>query len=543
VMVTDPRGVIQFVNPAFTSITGYAAEEALDKNPNILRSDRHDDGFYKELWGRLIGEGKWRGEIWNRKKNGEPYLQRTTIAAIRDENEKLTHYSAVFSDITKARLDEMKIEHQAYHDTLTGLPNRQLFLDRLTQAAQRAKRNNSKFAVLFIDLDDFKRVNDSFGHVAGDGLLVEIARRLGACARGEDTVARLGGDEFTMIMEKIHDHNEPAKVAQRVIDSVTTPFPWSGENIYATVSIGVAMFPEDGATADDLLKNADLAMYNVKDVGKNKYLFFTREMNEKLTRRIEMEQRLCRAVTNREFIVYYQPKVKAGSREFTGVEALVRWRKDEDAILSPAEFIPLAEETGLIVPIGEQVFREACAQVKKWRDQGYPRLTLAVNVSAKQFDHEGFPGMVRSALDSSGLDPKTLILEMTESVMMRNINTALASVEELKKIGIMVSLDDFGAGYSSLSFLQCFPIDEIKIDSRFVNSIPGNAQDSAIARSIVSLANNLNLRVVVEGVKNESQLRFFQSLQCDELQGFLFSPPAAAGEIEALLREGLDRKR
>ncbi|VAX24242.1 diguanylate cyclase/phosphodiesterase (GGDEF & EAL domains) with PAS/PAC sensor(s) [hydrothermal vent metagenome] len=537
VIVTDSAAIIQYVNPSFTQITEYEPKEAIGRNPSILKSIRHDKAFYDEMWRCLIKEGEWKGEIWNRKKNGEPYVVRQSINAIKDSDGKTIQYASIFQDITEIKQSADAIEYHAYHDLLTGLPNRLLFVDRLEQVLGRASRDKQRFALLFVDIDDFKKINDNFGHAVGDLLIKGMGTRLTTCVRETDTVCRYAGDEFIMIVENVKSETDIAPIAEKILESLSEPYMHQGKKIFSTVSIGIAIYPADGDSVEELVKNADFAMYNVKEQNKNNYRFFTKELNEEATRRFALEQKMREAVENDEFVVHYQPKISLSSGYMDSMEALVRWKRGAD-VVSPASFIPLAEKTDLIIPIGERVLFMACEQLKAWNDKGRENLSVSVNISARQMDKGNLLEVIKSTLATTGTKPECLCLEVTETAIMENMDTALATLEAIKKMGVKISLDDFGTGYSSLSHLRKFPIDEIKIDRFFVMNIPDDKEDSAIATSIIAMAQSLNLNVVAEGVETKAQLDFLKDAGCDEAQGYLFSRPVPPEEIGQLLGKG-----
>ena len=537
VMVTGADRSIQYVNPSFTRITGFSAEEAIGNTPKILRSGRHSKAFYEAMWKELVENGKWQGEIWNRRKDGQPYLVRQNITARRDAEGVTTQYVSVFHDITLLKQSEEEIKYQAYHDLLTGLPNRSLFNDRLKQSIARASRDRHRLAVLFIDIDNFKRVNDNFGHFVGDLLIQGVGMRLTACVRETDSVSRYAGDEFAIIMENVKDDQSVSSVATKINEALAEPYVFQGKNIESTVSIGVAIYPADGNTGEELIKNADLAMYHVKDQTKNSFSFFTQVMNEQATRRYDLESRMREALVNDEFVVYYQPKVSMATGKITSMEALVRWNPPDGSMIFPDEFIPLAESTGLIVPIGERVLLGACEQLKTWHDKGYTALKVSVNISPRQLETPNFLSVVKTTLAVADINPSSLLLEVTETGLMRDLDLALATLDELKKLGVKISMDDFGTGYSSLSHLRQFPIEELKIDKQFIKNISSNSDDTAIVTAIISMARSLNLRVVAEGVETEVQRQFLRDAGCDETQGYMYSRPIPAEEMEALLEK------
>ncbi len=537
ITVTDADGIILMVNRAFTKITGYSAEEAVGKRPNILKSDRHDEAFYQAMWTHLLAHGQWQGEIWNRRKNGEVYPEWLTITAIKDDTGQTTHYVAVFHDMSQLRSYEEQLHFHAYHDALTGLPNRLLLLDRLQVAIGHAHRSEGRLAVLFVDLDNFKYVNDSLGHAAGDLLLQQVAERFKKNMAEDCTVARLGGDDFAVLIEQFTDERQAVQVAERIIEFMAEPFNLRVYAVTATVSIGIALYPVDGRQAETLLKNAELAMYEAKEKGKNTYHLFTKALDAQVVQRLFLENSLRKAVERQEMIVYYQPKVALADGVIRGAEALVRWQRPDGNFASPAEFIPLAEETGLIIPLGENVLRQACEQAGSWLDAGHD-LILSVNFSLRQFQQKDLPERVATILAETGFPAGNLEIEITETAVMANEEETVALMARLKQLGVRLALDDFGTGYSALHYLRKLPLDALKIDRSFVRDIPDDRDCMAIAAAILSLARDLRLAVVVEGVENEEQLAFFREHGAQEIQGFLFSPPVPAAEFAAMLASG-----
>jgi diguanylate cyclase (GGDEF)-like protein/PAS domain S-box-containing protein len=536
-MVTDMAGNIEYVNPAFTAMTGYTPEEALGQNPRLLSSGWHGTDFFAVLWATLNTTGHWQGEIWNRRKNGEIYPQWLQIHAIRNAADDVIQYSAIFSDITKHKQDEARLHHQAYHDALTGLPNRLLFIDRLTLAVADAQRLGLMAAVMFMDLDRFKLINDTLGHTIGDMLLKSIGERLLEVVRDRDTVCRLGGDEFTIILENIECMEDAIVVAQQILDSFKEPCLIEGHELFITPSIGIALYPDDGTEIEPLVRNADTEMYRAKETG-NTYQLYTKAMNSQAFERLNLENDLRKALDRSEFVVYYQPQMNISGGEIIGMEALVRWQHHSRGLIPPIEFIPLAEETGLIVPIGEWVLRTACEQSKKWIDMGFPPMRLAVNLSARQFQQKNLVQSVAQILEDIGLLATYLELEITESIAMHDVEHAIITLEQLKDLGVQISIDDFGTGYSSLNYLKKFPIQTLKIDKSFVHDITNDPDDGAIAASVILMAHSLKLNVIAEGVETREQLSFLRERFCDEFQGFLFSGPITAAEFEQLLIKG-----
>jgi diguanylate cyclase (GGDEF)-like protein/PAS domain S-box-containing protein len=537
VMITDPQGRILNVNRAFTEVTGYTRQEVAGKTPGILNSGRQPPEFYRGMWRSLTENGHWQGEIWNRRKNGEIYLEWLSISAVKDCQGQTTHYVAIFSDITTVKENEARLHTLAYYDALTGLPNRLLFQDRLQQALTRAARDNRLVALMLLDLDRFKIVNDTLGHSAGDALLVDAARRIGGCVRDSDTVARLGGDEFTVILPDVADIRSASKVAQKIVDSLSVPFTLEGHEVFVTTSIGISLYPISARNGEALVKAADIAMYRAKEQGRNNYQFYRSSASAETTALFTLENHLRRALERNELKVFYQPQVEIETGLITGVEALLRWEHPDRGTISPCEFIPLAEETGLIVPIGEWVLREACRQNKAWQDAGIPPLRVAVNVSARQLKQKTLAEKVAEILDDTGLLPEWLELELTESIVMQNAEEAIGLLNQLKSLGVWLSIDDFGTGYSSLSYLKRFPIDTVKIDRSFISGVTRDGDDAAISHAIITLANSLKLKVIAEGVETRDQLVFLREHQCCDAQGYFFSRPLGADQITRLLRE------
>ncbi|MDH3346482.1 MAG: EAL domain-containing protein [Desulfobulbaceae bacterium] len=534
ITITDKDGNIEKVNPGFTAITGYEASEVIGRNPRILKSDLHDDSFYASMWRGIKEEGFWSGEIWNRKKSGEPYPERLSITAIKDNLGNISHHVAVFYDISEIKRGEEKLRYQAYHDVLTGLPNRQLFIDRLEMSLAHAKRTNTSLAVLSLDLDNFKNINDSIGHNIGDMFLQEVANLLLSTCRVDDSVARLGGDEFIILLPEIIDETEAFSGAKKVMDALSQPITIGSSQLFAGVSIGITIYPTDGLDASTLIKNADMAMHRAKETGKNRYQLFTESLNDKVTNRIRLENDLRYGLERDEFEVYYQPRVNLISGKIEGSEALLRWHRRNGEPISPMEFIPVAESTGLIVPLGEWVLRTACFQTKKWHDRGYP-ISISVNLSPRQFHQKGLDKTIADILGQSGLAAKFLEFEITESLLMDNVNQAIELLRLLRKTGIRFSIDDFGTGYSSLQYLKQLPIDALKIDRAFIMELPHNEDDVAITSATISMARSLGLHVVAEGVETVEQLDFLRKMDCEQIQGYIFSKPVEAPIIEKYL--------
>ncbi len=520
IMITDERGRIMRVNPAFTDLTGYRPEEVIGESPAILQSGRHDKAFYDRMWATLARDGQWRGEIWNRRKNGEIYPELLTIKAITDENGEVTHYAALFSDITEIKESERRIRHLAYYDPLTGLPNRRLFHDRLDLAIAHAHRGGGRLAVLFIDLDHFKKINDTLGHAVGDQLLEAVAGKLTGCLREDDSVARTGGDEFLALLPDIEDFEPVGDVVQRIIDSLSHPVLLEGRELVIGCSVGVAFYPDDGADGEELLKHADIAMYRAKQSGRNTYSLFTPAMNEAVRRRVDLETGLRQAIEHRQFRLHYQPLVDAEGR-LVGAESLLRWDHPEWGPIGPGEFIPLAEETGMILPIGRQVIEQAAWQTAQW-GQG---IKLSVNLSARQFADPDLAGSLVAACDAVGVTGTALSLEITETALMQDVDAHVATMTELRAAGFRFSIDDFGTGYSSLAYLRRFPLDCLKIDRGFTADMMTSGDARAIVSATIALAHNLRLKVVAEGVETPEQARLLAELGADMQQGYYHGRP------------------
>ncbi len=539
ILITDADQKILEVNHGFEEITGYAREEVIGRTPGFLNSGRHDPMFFKAMWDAVNQHGKWEGEIWNRRKSGEIYPEWLSLSAVHDENGTVTHYTAVFTDITARKESEQRLHFLANHDALTKLPNRTLLQERIEHALRIAQRQQKQIAVLFIDLDRFKIINDTLGHHAGDQLLQEAADRLRDCLRDSDTIARQGGDEFVVLLEDFgYDEQYLAAVARKVLAALAQPFLLLGQEVFISASIGISVYPRDGQDMHVLLKNADIAMYRAKEQGKNTFQFYASESNIHSFERLALENSLRKALERGEFVLHYQPKVDLASNLVVGAEALVRWKHPDLGMVSPAQFIPLAEETGLIVQIGEWVLFEACRQNRAWQEAGLSLITMGVNLSGGQFRDQGLRNMIASALAQSGLQPSYLELEITESMIMQNPEQAVAILQGFREMGMNTSIDDFGTGYSSLGYLKRFPLDALKVDRLFVQDVPGDADDSVITQAIIALAHSLGLKVVAEGVENEAQLNFLRNQGCEQVQGFIFSKPLPADAFATLLERG-----
>ncbi len=542
IIITDFKSVIQRVNKAFTNSTGYAPEEVVGQTPRLFKSGIHDANFYQAMWDSIAQNGTWQGEIWDRRKNGEIYPKWLTISSVKGDDGIVTHYVGTHLDITERKEAEAKIRQLAFHDPLTQLPNRQLLLDRLRHALASSVRSGRKGALLFIDLDNFKTLNDTLGHVMGDMLLKQVAERLATSVREGDTVARLGGDEFVVMLEDLSEQAIDAAehvevIGEKILAVVSEDYRLGTQAYRITTSIGATLFLDHQQDTEELLKQADIAMYQAKKAGRNTLRFFDRKMQEAINTRVALEGELQKALDDRQFRLHYQVQVDSSGRAF-GAEVLLRWIHPERGMVSPAQFIPLAEETGLILPIGLWVLETACTQLKSWTQQEQARnLVLSVNISARQFHQTCFVEQVRAAVKRHAINPNLLKLELTESLLLENTEDTIATMNDLKAIGVQLSLDDFGTGYSSLQYLKMLPLDQIKIDRSFVQDITTDANDAAIVQTIIAMTEALGLDVIAEGVETEEQLEFLNLRGCSAYQGYLFGKPVSIEEFEAKLRQ------
>ncbi len=541
VMITSVQGEIQYVNPKFCEVTGYTSAELLGKTPRILKSGETDLSVYQEMWTTLLAGKEWRGEYKNRKKNGELFWSLESISCIKDGEGAVTHFVAVIEDVSERKFSEETIRHLAYFDPLTDLPNRRLFQEQLEQATAWCSRSDSQMALLYIDLDRFKTTNDTLGHGAGDELLKIIGQRLVQGLREGDIVARLGGDEFAVIATNIHRSEDAANVAEKIIEAVRQPLIINGHELYITTSVGISLYPVDTGDLDELVKHADIALYHAKEKGKNTFQFYSEKINALTLSNLQIESDLRKAIERSELFLEFQPQIDLKTGQVYGVEALVRWQHPVHGLISPGKFIPLAEETNLIVPIGDWVLKTACRQLKKWDDAGLPSLSMAVNLSAVQFRCDGFLDSIRRMLEESGVDAGRLELEITESALMKNPEEAGSILRSLRELGVKVSIDDFGTGYSSLSYLKRFPVSILKIDQSFVREIVSSSDDQAIAEAVIALAKGMNLMVVAEGVETEAQLKILKALDCDKVQGYFFSRPISPDAIASFVETGVKK--
>lgn len=540
IVITDSDANIIRANNAFLDITGYSRPEVIGKNPRIIKSNKHDGKFYKAMWATLLTRGYWKEEIWNRRKNGEIYPALLSITVIRDEHDAILNFIGMSMDISRVKESENKIRQLTNYDPLTNIPNRTLLVDRLQQALIKAELDDRihMIAVLSIDIDNFKIVNETLGHRTGDTMLIEITERIEHVLGKSDTIARLGADEFIIVLTKLTRTIEAASLTKKIMEEIASPFHLESKEFITTISVGIAVSPFDGKSTDQLIKNANTAMHYVKRNGKNNYKFYSQNMNITAIERLEMETMLRRALERDEFLLYYQPKYDFKEQRITGMEALIRWDNPTLGLVSPVKFIPLAEETGLIIDIGEWVINTACKDTQKLIDNGHKHLRVAVNLSSKQFEKRNIIDIVHNAIEISGLNPDCLELEITESIIMRNAKYMITKLYELKENNIKLAIDDFGTGYSSLSYLKYFPIDTVKIDRSFVRDLETDIDNQEISKAIIALSHSLKFNVVAEGVENMEQLEFLRNYDCDYIQGYYISKPVPIDKFENLLREG-----
>ncbi|MCW8982522.1 MAG: EAL domain-containing protein [Gammaproteobacteria bacterium] len=535
IVITDVEGIVEYVNPCFETTTGFRSDEIVGTKLNQLRSEHTTDKTYKEMWDRIKSGAVWEGELQNRKKNGDLFWELVSIAPVLNSEGVVTHFIGTHHDITERKSMEGRLNYLAYHDDLTGLPNRILLSDRFHQDKARAKRNNEELALLILDLDNFKAINDTLGHNTGDQVLIEIATRLKGQARSGETVTRYGGDEFVIILTDISSKLELTVAAKRIIDIISEPIEQDGRTLHVTCSVGVSIWPDNGDDLPSLLSHADAAMYLAKDQGRDQFQFYTDELNQKNQQRMEMESELRGAIERDELELHYQPQYDIKLGIITGMEALLRWHHPTLGTIPPTQFIPIAEETGFILAIGQWVLERAVEQTIKWQDMGYENLIISVNVSVRQLEEPDFSLLLRHILKKLPLAPEKLELEVTETMVMHDPKTMIAILNEVKEVGVELALDDFGTGHSSLAYLQRFPFDKLKIDRSFIKNVDNSEDSAAIAKTIGAMARSLHLDLIAEGVETQEQVDFLIDCGCDAIQGFYFSRPVPAAEFEKLL--------
>jgi diguanylate cyclase (GGDEF)-like protein/PAS domain S-box-containing protein len=538
IVITDANNRIVATNEAFSRLTGYAHEEVEHQNPKILSAGRTAPAVYRQMWGDLNTHGFWKGEVWDRRKDGTIYPKWLSISVVRNQQHEVANYIAIFSDITARKQAEEQIYRLAHHDSLTGLINRVALNQGLRQVLQMEALDQDQLSVMFIDLDRFRDTNDAFGHDIGDQVLVLVAQRLTDSVRDGDLVARLGGDEFVVISPFVGSPESAARIARKVHEALQQPYLIDSMTIHATPSIGLALYPQDGDSGEMLMKRAGTAMYHAKALGRNDVQFYVPGMEEATRDRIQVENELRQGLELGQFELHYQPQIESHTGHAIGVEALVRWCHPERGLVPPAQFIPVAEENGIILPLGEWVLDEACGQMRAWRDQGMVAVTMAVNLSAKQLEHPSLLGFIAKMLDKHDLPGESLELEITESMLMENIDSNIETLKSLRKMGVRLAIDDFGTGYSSLSYLKRLPIDALKLDRSFVKDLETDSSDVAICISTIALAQNLGLKVIAEGVETEGQRDFLTKHRCDVLQGYLFSKPVVPAQAFAFFSKG-----
>ena len=540
IMIIDAKKRIKMINSAFSLMTGFSEQDVVGRNPQILGAEQKDIKLLESLWSQVESSKSWQGEIWKRKKDGSRYPEWMSLTAVTTVTGSITEYVLIASDMTERKQAEDRIRYQANYDPLTNLPNRNLFMDRLQRAITRSIREETSMALLFIDLDRFKFINDAFGHSVGDALLVKVARLLESCVRMSDTIARLGGDEFAIILSPIYGEKNAARVSSTIIEKLNKPIQLDGYKAVPCASIGICLYPKDGDTEEMLLKNADIAMYRAKEKGRNTYQFFTQEMQQQAQERTTLEAELRAAIGDEQLYPVYQPQLDCKTGLVGGIEVLMRWNpKDGKKMVTPDVFIPLAEDTGLIIPMGKWILEQACRQYKRWHEEGIAPNYIAVNVSGAQFKDVGFVDAVDEVLKKTGMDPTHLELELTESLLMEDHNYAVTILTKLHARDIKLSIDDFGTGFSSLAYLKAFPMDNLKIDQSFIRDILENKDNAAIVKAIVNLGHTLNMHIIVEGVETNLQMDLLKHYKVDYIQGYHYSKPMAWNECQQFLKNEL----
>jgi diguanylate cyclase (GGDEF)-like protein/PAS domain S-box-containing protein len=534
IIITDAQNKILFVNPAFEIVTGYSAEEVIGKNPRILQSGMHDIQFYEKMWNDLKQHGLWKGEIWNKRKDGELYLEWLTISVVKDRKGNVTNYVAIFSDITEHKRNMEQLTRLALYDPLTNVPNRYLLEKRLESIIRMSKKHNQSFALLFLDLDRFKNINDSLGHRVGDRLLKETAQRLKGLLRKQDTIARFGGDEFVIILPNLKHIREAVYMAEKIVESLKRPFCFNHQEVYISTSIGISVYPYDGTDKETLIRMADRAMYQAKKNGRNQYALYHDGMHRNGKQLFQLETALRKALDQGEFELYYQPQLDIKTKQIRAVEALIRWKHPEKGFISPGMFIPLAEESGLITPISDWIMMQACEHLKQLQLH-FPYVKMSINISSIYFQQIDFLEKLRKTIESVNVNPRSIELELTESAIMPHAEQSVERLTKLKTMGISIAIDDFGTGFSSLSYLHRFPIDILKIDQSFTKQLSRYQEDSAIVKAIIMMAHSLQIKVVAEGVETKKQYQVLEKQCCDFVQGYYVSKPLPISELYEFL--------
>lgn len=539
-VISDINNKIIAVNRTFTELMGYSESEICGKEGSFLRSGRHDDAFYKNIWDTVNSKGFWQGEMWVRRKNGEIFPEWLNFSAVKNIKNKTTHYLAIFSDVTERKTSADRIQFLSHFDPLTNLPNRSKLHDDLEIFLTIAKKKKNRIVIAYIDLDRFKNINASYGLITGDQLLQAVAKRLQAGLQSGEIVGHISGDKFVVIVSDIKNTEEIAHISLRFMKLMQAPFNIEDNNFTITVSIGISVYPDDGTNANILIKNAETAMYRAKKNGRNNYQFFTPDMNLAAVEYINLENKLREGLKNNQFKLVYHPLINLKTKQICGVEALTRWPQKDETMVPPVKFIPIAEESGLIIPLTEWILQTACEDNLEWLAAGLPPTPIAINISSFHFHQKNFKSTIENILQKTGLDPSNLKLELTEGVIMQDSAETIKTLLELKEIGLRFSIDDFGTGYSSLSYLKRFPIDQLKIDQSFVRDVVNNTEDQAIIRAIINLAKSLNLITIAEGVETKEQLKFLREEGCDVIQGYYFSKPVSKEDIMKMLKEKLE---
>lgn len=535
IMIADTKSRIIHVNPAFEFVTGYTREEAVGQRPSLLNSGIHDQDFYKKMWATIQEHGKWSGEIWNRRKTGDIYPEWLTIVAIRNEQGDIMNYCGIFEDISAQKNAENEIEQRKYTDALTGVANRYAYLQRMETLLQSSANREYHHAVLFLDLDRFKQVNDTLGHSIADELLVSVTKRIQSVLKNKDIVARYGGDEFIITITNIHHMQEAVQVAEKIVHLLSEPLPIDEQNIYISTSMGISLYPEDGTTLETLVKKADQAMYYAKRNGRNQFAFYFDDLKIDSKRVLLLDNELRKAIKQNDFTLNFQPKISLEDETVIGMEALIRWTNDQLGFVSPAEFIPYAEETGLIIPMSECVFRLACEAHLRLREEMDNVLPIAINISSIHFHQSDFIDTVKMIFEAYNCSPQDFELELTERTVMNNERDSIRKLVQLKNMGFKLSIDDFGTGYSSLSYLVQFPLDYLKIDRSFIQYITSIADKQAVVDAIIQMAHRLHMKVIAEGVEQKDQVKLLEKLGCDMIQGYYYAKPMPLDEFVAFL--------
>ncbi|MCP1144318.1 EAL domain-containing protein [Lysinibacillus endophyticus] len=535
IMVTDAEKNIIIVNPAFEIVTGYKFKEVVGKNPTLLQSGVHDRSFYLNMWKSLADHDIWQGEIWNRRKTGEIYPEWLTILKIKDENGNVTNYCGIFTDLSERKTVENELKKRALTDSLTDVNNRFAFLEKMNTLLLESS-NTVQHAVFFLDLDRFKQVNDTLGHSIGDLLLVEVAKRIKRLLKHKDIIARYGGDEFVITLTNIHHPREAAKFAEEVIREVEQPIMINNQELFVSTSIGISIYPHDGVTTEELVNRADKAMYFSKQNGRNRFSFYFEELNTDNERLIALDTEIRKAIEHRDFELYYQPKVDSKKNKIIGVEALVRWKNEKLGFVSPGEFIPYAEETGLIIPISEIILEKACEELAVLRMAGYSNLTISINISSIHFQQQNFLESIQRILEKYNTSAQNFEIEVTERTVMNSEEETIRKLVRLKQLGFKLSIDDFGTGYSSLSYLVRFPLDYLKIDRSFIHHIVTLDDKQAVVDAIIQMAHRLKMEVIAEGVESIQQINILRDMGCDYIQGYFYSKPIPMDELIEFLQ-------